>query len=127
MEFQEILTNLITFLVGGGLVKLWSIRQDIRKSKAQADIESSKAISEDIKSTDEIIGVYKKALADFKTYYEEKETLLISNNEALKKEIANLSEQVSQLKESNNTLSSKLKDAEDKLDKFNQLYKSLDK
>ena len=127
MEFQEILTNLITFLVGGGLVKLWSIRQDIRKSKAQADIESSKAVSEDIKSTDEIIGVYKEALADFKTYYEEKETLLISNNEALKKEIANLSEQVSQLKESNNTLSSKLKDAEDKLDKFNQLYKSLDK
>lgn len=127
MELQEILINLVTFLVGGGLVKLWTVRQEIRKSKAEADIQNANATKAEIDATDQIIDVYKKALEDFKAYYEEKENLLIRNNKSLKEEIANLTEQVTQLKRSNDELSIKLRDAETKLDKFNQLYKSLEK
>lgn len=127
MEIQEIITNILSLLIGGGLSKLWTLRQESRKVKAEADCESARFVESEIKNTDQIIEVYKKALADFKTYYEQKECLLVANNESLKKEISNLSEQVVKLKDSNTILSNKLKDAEAKLDKFNQLYKSLDK
>lgn len=125
MDINNILTIVISFIAGGGLLKLISVISEKRKLDAQADMEETKVTKENIHNTSDIVEVYKKALDDFKKYYEQKEQLLLQNNTDLERKIQELTKKMAELQKSNTELQTKLESANQKLTEFNKLINSI--
>ena len=125
MDINNILTIVISFIAGGGLLKLISVISEKRKLDAQADMEETKVTKENIHNTSDIVEVYKKALDDFKKYYEQKEQLLLQNNTDLERKIQELTKKMAELQKSNTELQTKLESANQKITEFNKLINSI--
>jgi cell division protein FtsX len=118
MDLITLITAISTFILGGGLVAIISVKSARRKAEAEAEVATvgiSKAREEvtgdNIKNAADLIDLYKKGIEDIRTLHETQIQAYIEKLEDLKKSFdeykLNTSQRIKELEEENRSLRNK--------------------